>query len=884
MMDGMEGVLGIDAEVERRIAEKDGSTALQWQRRGIVEIPPSISQLNSLTALDLMNNELCALPHELGRLKSLTSLCVGGNRLRELPECISCLTSLRFLDIQQNIITTLPHGISCLTALTSFNVGSNQLTKIPKCISCLAALNFLDVKNKLHSLVLLIELKVHHNLLMDLPQQVSCLSNLFSLSGWGNKFTALPALGGFSSLQSLCVQHNSISSLPIELSCLTSLTELDVGDNGLVELPSQISLLSSLTFLSMQGNFLRHFPTETCSLPFLEVLNVAFNQISILPEQIALLTRLKFLDIRNNLLLNLPLSMTCLSSLTSISVTGNPLPEGLLAESHAVSDLFAFLDTEASPLKITSTSQDIHVTTSSPESALNSEEGEEEPNVVKQMRYELMQLKIENQVLRDHQQVLTNKISEISADLQKFVMFEDHQRQEDEKQATYVTHILDHVHGGIWKDNFSSGPRSSVCIILEGQDSRLTEVVCRECPLEKVVKMTIQKRFGVDENEQIVFMVTHNKEIALSPFFTLSQYLEDEIPLLKVTIKPVLTIKESDLPLISSLGAGSYGVVFKCMYLPIQKPVAVKALHEVLTSQYNVARFMKEAKILAGFRHPNILGCYGTCKTRSGSLWIVSELMECNLRQLLSKKRLCFQEFVALALGISKGMSALHRQNYMHRDLSSNNVLLDSTGTPKIADFGIACQIPPAHMRDSGQTCGAGTPFYMAPQMHTPYYSIQGDIWAFGILLSETIQGKIDSAVNVRRTTTQIISFLDQQQRQSTPIEAAEIERLCGEISDIVVVECLDRKNACLKATASFLSEFGTAFPQTCCQILETINQSCLSILESQRPPFTVIENMLYACSTFLFATHLATPDEIDAAISSCLQSLSPFITTTQLG
>ncbi|KAH3766607.1 Protein tyrosine and serine/threonine kinase [Pelomyxa schiedti] len=230
--------------------------------------------------------------------------------------------------------------------------------------------------------------------------------------------------------------------------------------------------------------------------------------------------------------------------------------------------------------------------------------------------------------------------------------------------------------------------------------------------------MEVEKRFGVDENQQVVSLVVGaTQEVSLSDTSsTLSQLFsllpqstalsspgkEDEeeasntaVAQVKVRMKPVMTIMESDLSHVSTLGSGCYGTVYKYIHTPSSKEVAVKTLFEVLTSPHNVERFRLEAEIVSGLRHPNIVKCLGTCTTTiSGKLLIVSELMCCSLRQLLKhvrsdsmKQRLDFKQFVSISLGVANGMDSLHRQNIMHRDLSSNNVLFDSNGVPKICDF-----------------------------------------------------------------------------------------------------------------------------------------------------------------------------------------------------
>ncbi|KAH3765655.1 Ubiquitin carboxyl-terminal hydrolase CYLD [Pelomyxa schiedti] len=247
------------------------------------------------------------------------------------------------------------------------------------------------------------------------------------------------------------------------------------------------------------------------------------------------------------------------------------------------------------------------------------------------------------------------------------------------------------------------------------------------------------------------------------------QRQENEISRLKnevnVRMTPVLAIQETDLKISTSLGSGSYGTVFKGTHVPSSREVAVKSLHDVIISDYNVDRFRLEAEIVSGLRHPNIVKCLGTCTTESGKLLIVSELMFCSLRHLLSQKRLKFQEVAAIALGVSKGMDGIHR------DLSSNNVLLDSHGTPKICDFGVSrgMNSQAAVQQQHTQTKGPGTPLYMSPQMFTDEYTSKGDVWSFGILTTEMIHGVIVDSVFHALPLAAQKTFLDEQKRLLPP-------------------------------------------------------------------------------------------------------------------
>ncbi|KAH3732360.1 Serine/threonine-protein kinase [Pelomyxa schiedti] len=445
----------------------------------------------------------------------------------------------------------------------------------------------------------------------------------------------------------------------------------------------------------------------------------------------------------------------------------------------------------------------------------------------------------------------------------------------------YTTHVMSHVEQGegMW------------CNILPENSNKLC-----------VAPVLFKWKFGVEPTQQVIFIVgsdERSEEVLTDPFRTLEEIQQQRqqgnsvnsistngvVVSIQVRIKSSMTIQEKDLKVVSTLGSGSYGTVFKCSFLHNNTAaatsssssttssetttfVAVKALHEIIRSEFNINQFQQEALISSRLRHPNIVRCLGTCVTSTGSLWIVSELMELSLRQLLHHKKLTFTEVVAVSSGIAKGMTALHMRNFMHRDLSSNNVLLDSCGIPKIADFGVSRALPSNGAATALRTFtnGAGTPVYLSPQMRTRHYGIKGDMWEFAVLLSELLRGSTPEAI-VPKAATQIHEFIRVQKTQLAPPEIAEVNRLCTDAGDYPVVECLIRRNAIIEALR-LDPELNNTHP-TCVGQFSLVVESCLSILEINRPSFPVIERMLMTCAEIVFANSRNNPTATTTATTN---------------
>ncbi|KAH3761421.1 ATP binding protein [Pelomyxa schiedti] len=490
-----------------------------------------------------------------------------------------------------------------------------------------------------------------------------------------------------------------------------------------------------------------------------------------------------------------------------------------------------------------------------------------------------------------------------------------------------TTHVMSHVEQGegTWRNilpensnnnNNNNCKRSQVRIYFEDLPS-FDEIVCGLCPLQMVVKLIISRKFGVEPTQQLIFTVgaEHNSEELLTDSsITLDDIQQQHkgsgvVVSLKVRIKSTTTIEEKDLKVVSQLGVGSYGTVFKCSLLHNTSPsssseptttttfVAVKALHELIRSDFNVTQFQQEAVISSSLRHPNIVRCLGTCTTSTGSLLIVYELMEMSLTQLLHHKSLMFTEIVAISLGISKGMAALHLRNYMHRDLTCNNVLIDSHGTPKLADFGVSralrsssgdhrITVPPVSFTDN-----AGTMIYLPPQMHTRHYGLKGDMWEFAVLLSVLLNGT-KPEVSPLKSASAVTQFLEVQRTSLSSSEVAELNRLCqSDPGELVVVECLSRRNAIISSLRSD-PKLNIIHP-ACVAQFSLVVESCLSILESNRPSFPAIERMLMTCAGILFegsttttqsastaatapsATTISDNRDLAARIAGCLEEMA---------
>ena len=193
----------------------------------------------------------------------------------------------------------------------------------------------------------------------------------------------------------------------------------------------------------------------------------------------------------------------------------------------------------------------------------------------------------------------------------------------------------------------------------------------------------------------------------------------------------------------SSLGVGSYGAVYRA--LCDELPCAAKIIHPTLFetndpgTQKIMERFEQECQFLSGVRHPHIVQYLGVSRDpESGLPVLLMELMDSSLTRFLeqSEEPLPFHTQVDICHCIALALAYLHSNCIVHRDLSSNNVLLIGPGNrAKVTDFGMS-KLADANPRMTPMTMCPGTLAYMPPEAlyDAPVYTNKLDCFSFGAL------------------------------------------------------------------------------------------------------------------------------------------------------
>ena len=197
------------------------------------------------------------------------------------------------------------------------------------------------------------------------------------------------------------------------------------------------------------------------------------------------------------------------------------------------------------------------------------------------------------------------------------------------------------------------------------------------------------------------------------------------------------------------LGAGAMGEVYRARDSKLNRDVALKVLPpRFALDPDRVARFGREAQMLAALKHPNIAAIYGV--EESGELQaLVLELVDGpTLADRIASGSLALGEALAIGRQIAEALEAAHEKGIVHRDLKPANIKIDRGGVVKVLDFGLAKAMIPDNDRPdlTGSHAGLilGTASYMSPEQARGHsVDKRGDIWAFGGVLYEMLTGRL---------------------------------------------------------------------------------------------------------------------------------------------
>lgn len=194
--------------------------------------------------------------------------------------------------------------------------------------------------------------------------------------------------------------------------------------------------------------------------------------------------------------------------------------------------------------------------------------------------------------------------------------------------------------------------------------------------------------------------------------------------------------------ILEKIGTGGMSDVYKAKCHKLNRFVAVKVLKQEFGENANfVSKFQVEAQAAAGLMHPNIVNVYDVGE-ENGIHYIVMELVEgITLKKYIEKKaRLSYKEAVSIAIQVSMGIEAAHKNHIIHRDIKPQNIIISKDGKVKVTDFGIA----KAATSNTITSNVMGSVHYTSPEQARGGYSDEkSDIYSMGITLFEMLTGRV---------------------------------------------------------------------------------------------------------------------------------------------
>src|SRR5579859_2766519 len=197
--------------------------------------------------------------------------------------------------------------------------------------------------------------------------------------------------------------------------------------------------------------------------------------------------------------------------------------------------------------------------------------------------------------------------------------------------------------------------------------------------------------------------------------------------------------------IVEQLGQGGMATVFRAYHAALDRDVAIKVLHPAFTADSSfLARFQREARVVARLEHPNIVPIYDYAEHEGAPYLVMKFIPGDTLKARLAKSVLSASEILRVVEAVGAALQFAHGQGVLHRDIKPSNIMLASDGAIYLTDFGLARMAGAGESTLSFDTL-LGTPSYMSPEQARGDKALDAgtDIYSFGVVIYELIVGRV---------------------------------------------------------------------------------------------------------------------------------------------
>ncbi|EYU32615.1 hypothetical protein MIMGU_mgv1a000562mg [Erythranthe guttata] len=701
---------GLNGTIPREIGNLDSGLEIDFSENYLSgEIPTELTWIKGLYLLYLFQNELTGvIPPELSNLRNLTKLDLSINYLTgPIPFGFQYLPRMSQLQLFDNYLSgNIPQRLGFYSRLWVVDFSDNQLMgRIPPHICWHSNLILLNLESNGFSLV---QLRLSGNKLSGtFPRNVCKLKNLSAVELGRNKFSgAVPReIGSCQKLQRLDLSGNSFSDkLPTEIGDLSQLVAFNVSSNFFVgEIPSQIVNCKALQRLDLSKNrFVGNVPKELGNLSLLERLILSENLFSgEIPAELGELSHLTELQMGGNLfsgeipaelgnLVGLQIAM----NLSYNNLSGNIPPQ--LGNLILLEYLF---------LNNNNLSGEIPSSFANLSSLLGCNFSYNELTGPLPSVQLFQNMSIASFV--GNKGLCGGQLGNCTGFGNPFNTVPSSLGSSEASRGKIIT-VVAAVIGGV--------SLILIAVIL---------YVMRCHPVDSVPPSSQEKDVNVISNDSDIYFPPKEG-------FTFQDLVE-----------ATNNFHDSFI-----IGRGAVGTVYKAE-LQATQIIAVKKLSSNREGNGNSIEnsFRAEILTLGKIRHRNIVKLYGFCYHQGSNLLLYEYMERGSLGELLhggAAAELGWPTRFSVALGAAEGLAYLHhdcRPRIVHRDIKSNNILLDEKFEAHVGDFGLAKVIDMPHSKSMSAV--AGSYGYIAPEYaYTMKVTEKCDIYSYGVVLLELLTGK----------------------------------------------------------------------------------------------------------------------------------------------